>query len=218
MNADQAATNPQAHWEEVYRTKDEAQLSWHQDEPATSLQLICEFAGFDHHVIDIGGGSSALAGRLVARGYRNVSVLDIAAAAIEKAKHRSGMAAAQINWLVGDVTDMPGVGPVDLWHDRAVFHFLTQSSQRARYAETLRTALRVGGHAVMATFSPAGPAQCSGLPVVRYDADSLARELGPGLALVKSQHEQHLTPWGKAQAFMFAVLRRVDEVPRLSKA
>ena len=212
MTSGQAAMNPQAHWEGVYRTRDEAQLSWHQDEPATSLRLIQQYAGPSDSIIDVGGGSSLLAGRLVALGFARVTVIDIAPAAIERAKQRSGAASADIDWLVGDVTDMPVIEPVELWHDRAVFHFLTQPAQRAKYVEALRGALRPGGHVIIAAFGMAGPEQCSGLPVVRYDAASLARELGPEFTLIESLDEQHVTPWGKTQAFMYAVLRRADTI------
>ena len=208
MAGGEVTTDPKAHWEEVYRTKPEDKLSWHQDEPAVSLNLIRKYAQPQAHIIDIGGGSSLLASRLVPLGYQHITALDISAAAIERAKHRSGEVRAKVRWLVADITTSLQLGSVDLWHDRAVFHFLTQPGTRAAYVNNLRQTLQPGGYAIIATFSPQGPEQCSGLPVVRYDAASLARELGDDFTLVESRDEQHITPWGKAQSFMYAVLQR----------
>ncbi len=213
----EAAKNPndrQTHWENVYRSKDDSQLSWRQDDPATSLRLIQTCADGASHVLDVGGGNAILARRLVERGFEHITVMDIAASAIERAKVRAGPAKDRIRWLVGDVTSMPDVGPVDLWHDRAVFHFLTDPADRAAYGRSLRQTLKPGGFAIIATFALAGPDRCSDLPVMRYDAASLTREIGDDFTLVTASEETHVTPWGKPQAFTYAVLRRDDTISR----
>jgi len=212
MNASKPAVDAQAHWDDVYRTKDDAQLSWHQDEPAISLQLVREHATTDSHILDVGGGCSLLAARLLSLGYRHVAVLDIAPSAIERARTRIGPMRDRIRWIVGDITKAADLGDIDLWHDRAVFHFLTQSMQRENYISVMRASLRPGGHAVFATFGLNGPEQCSGLPVVRYDAAMLRGEFGPGFKLVATCDEDHVTPWGRTQAFTYTVLRRDDTI------
>lgn len=159
-------------------------------------------------VIDVGGGASPLAGRLLNLGY-SVAVLDIAPAAMERAQHALRERASLVRWLVADVTAIKSVGRFDLWHDRATFHFLTDPAHRKRYLNLLRRAVPVGGHAIIATFAKTGPTKCSGLDVVRYDAESLARELGRGFTLLKSVPETHLTPWGTQQDFQYAVFRRL---------
>lgn len=172
-----------------------------------SLALIAEVlpAG---RVIDVGGGASSLAGRLLDRGY-SVAVLDIAPASIERAKQRLGDRARLVRWIVADVTAIEDVGTFDVWHDRATFHFLTQPADRECYVRLLRKTVPVGGHVIIATFAPQGPSTCSGLDVARYDGESLRRELGPAFELIKSVPETHVTPWGKPQAFQYAVFRRI---------
>lgn len=214
MNDNESSTDAQTHWEQVYRTKDAAQQSWFQDEPAISLELIRTLMKPGDRVIDVGGGSSILASTLLASGAGEVTVLDLSAAAIERAKVRNGQASQRIRWIVGDITRQSSLPPVDIWHDRAVFHFLTQPDQRARYADTLCSALRPGGHAVLATFHLDGPEECSGLPVVRYDAAAIARELGDEFAMVDERREEHVTPWGRTQSFVYAVLQRNDTICR----
>ena len=172
-----------------------------------SVALIEEVAPLGS-VIDAGGGSSRLAERLLDRGHEGLAVLDVSAAALERAKARLGERAGRVRWIVGDVTRVEDVGTYDVWHDRAVFHFLTEASDRARYVALLRRALAPGGHAVIATFAPDGPEQCSGLAVVRYDGPGLARELGDGFTLLRTVEETHRTPWGKPQAFQYSVFRR----------
>jgi SAM-dependent methyltransferase len=160
-------------------------------------------------VIDVGGGASALAERLSDAGYR-VGVLDVSPAALERAKARMGARAGRVRWLAADVTRAADVGAAyDGWHDRACFHYLTAPAERAAYVALLRrTVPAAGGHAVIATFAPDAPPQCSGLDVVRYDGESLARELGTGFVLLKSVPETHHTPWGKPQSFQYSVFRR----------
>jgi SAM-dependent methyltransferase len=157
-------------------------------------------------VIDVGGGASALAERLSDLGY-GAAVLDIAPAALERAKARMGAKAGRVRWVTADVTKAGDVGTFDVWHDRACFHFLTAPADRAACIELLRRTVPTGGHAVIATFAPEAPPQCSGLDVVRYDGESLARQLGAGFALLRSVPETHYTPWGKPQAFQYSVFR-----------
>lgn len=193
------------YWEEIYRTKSPAQTSWYAPHLRTSLDWICEAAPERMaSIIDVGGGESTLADDLLRAGYDDVTVLDVAATAIEKAKARMGAGADGVRWIAGDVTKIAlPAGAFVLWHDRAVFHFLTAPEQRAAYVRQLATSLKAGGHVVMATFGPEGPEKCSGLPVRRYSADLLREELGPRFALEKSEVENHLTPFGTTQQFLY---------------
>src|SRR5579863_8892365 len=173
----------QEHWESVYASKGDQDLSWTQPEPRMSLSLISEVRRTGR-VIDVGGGTSLLAERLLSRGY-SVTVLDISQTAIDRARSRLGARASQIHWIVSDVTAYPDLGSFDVWHDRAVFHFLTAPADRAAYAALLARTVPAGGHAVVATFALDGPEICSGLEVRRYDGQSLAAELGPQFELLK---------------------------------
>ncbi len=195
------------HWESVYTSKSDAELSWTQAEPATSLELIAEACSADS-VIDVGGGTSPLAERLLDEGYA-VTVLDISQAAIDRARKRLGTRASEVDWMVADVTAGPDLGTFDVWHDRAVFHFLTASEDRAAYAALLARTVPVGGHAVIATFALDGPEKCSGLEVRRYDGSTLAAELGPRFRLLKSVPELHRTPWNAPQSFQYSLFKRV---------
>ena len=197
------------HWENVYTTKRDEELSWTQAEPATSLSLIAEACSADS-VIDVGGGTSLLAEKLLDQGYA-VTVLDISQAAINRARRRLGDRATQIDWVVGDVTSDPHLGTFDVWHDRAVFHFLTRLDERATYAELLARTVAAGGHAVIATFALDGPEKCSGLEVLRYDGGALAAELGPRFRLLKSVPELHRTPWNAEQSFQYSLFKRVND-------
>jgi 2-polyprenyl-3-methyl-5-hydroxy-6-metoxy-1,4-benzoquinol methylase len=195
------------HWEGVYASKSDAELSWTQAEPATSLALIAEACSADS-VIDVGGGTSPLTERLLDGGYA-VTVLDISQTAIDRARKSLGNQATQVDWMVADVTASPELGTFDVWHDRAVFHFLTASEDRAAYVALLARTVSVGGHAVIATFALDGPEKCSGLDVQRYDGRALASELGPGFRLLKSVPELHLTPWNAPQSFQYSLFKRV---------
>jgi SAM-dependent methyltransferase len=210
MSAATDTVDRRSHWEGVYLQKEESRLSWHQDDPALSFQLVTRLCPRGGAVLDVGGGTSLLASRLVAGDHARVTVLDLSGAALRRAQERSGPVAAKVQWVVGDVCgpSWPTPGPFDVWHDRAVFHFLAEPEDRRTYARRVRESVRPGGHVVIATFAPDGPEQCSGLPVQRYDAPSLARELGPGLSLVESLREVHTTPWGSQQAFTYVILRR----------
>ena len=195
------------HWESVYRSKGDQEVSWTQADPQLSLSLISEVSGAGS-VIDVGGGASALAGRLVDAAY-SVAVLDISQASLDRAAAKLGTRAGRVRWVAADVTAAPELGTFDVWHDRAVFHFLTDPEQRAEYVSLLSRSVLVGGHAVIATFALDGPEKCSGLPVRRYDAKSLSAELGAGFTLIKSVPAIHTTPSGKPQSFQYSVFRRL---------
>lgn len=193
------------HWETVYQTKDSQQVSWYQPHAAISFEWITALPlGASAAVLDVGGGASLLVDELLAAGFSRLTVLDIAGAALQVAQVRLGLGAGQVSWVKGDITEvtLPALS-VDVWHDRAVFHFLTQPEQRAAYRQQLHTALRPGAHVVMATFAPDGPEKCSGLPVCRYDAEALQAELGPAFVLRQTQRYTHPTPFGTQQAFQF---------------
>ncbi|MHB1272632.1 MAG: class I SAM-dependent methyltransferase [Rhodanobacter sp.] len=197
------------HWETVYRTKAVDAVSWYRPHLDTSLAMIERAVpARDACIIDIGGGEATLVDDLLARGYRNLSVLDISPAAIEVAQKRLGAAAAQVTWLSEDIMQVAlPAQRYDLWHDRALFHFLIDAAQRARYVEQLTRALKPGGHAIIATFGPQGPGKCSGLDTVRYDAASLQRELGPRFALIEHTTELHRTPFHTTQQFVYSHFR-----------
>lgn len=197
------------HWERVYAEKSDVEVSWHQDIPEVSLELADE-AGIDgaSAVIDIGGGTSRFVDGLIERGVRNVTVLDLSEHALAKARDRLGSQAATIRWIAADVTRWTPDRDFDLWHDRAVFHFLTEPADRAAYLDRLSAALQPGAHAVIATFAPDGPERCSGLPVIRYSAQTLSAELGDQFHLVTERYHRHVTPWGSAQSFQFNLFRK----------
>jgi SAM-dependent methyltransferase len=202
--------NRQAHWQNVYREKGEYQVSWFQDPPLVSLQLIEAIGAQPNSVIiDIGGGASRLVDALIEKRYRDVTVLDLSENAVSIAKTRLGDAAATAKWIVADVTQWEPQRQYDLWHDRAAFHFLTEAPDRAAYIDRLSDALRPGGHAIIGTFALDGPERCSGLPVVRYDAAQLAAALARRFALVETRRDDHKTPWNAIQHFQFSVFRRV---------
>jgi hypothetical protein len=197
------------HWEGVYRDRRPEETSWHQDDPQASLRLIeSSGAAIGDPVIDIGGGASRLVDRLLGRGYADLSVLDISGRALDEARTRLGPEAARVRWIEADVTAFDPDRRYRLWHDRAAFHFLIDPTDRLRYRTALSAGLEVGGWLVIAAFAPDGPPRCSGLDVVRYDADSLAAELGSGFELEEESREIHLTPQGKEQRFGFFRFRR----------
>lgn len=200
------------HWRKVYTDKQPEDVSWYQPAPAASLDALDRFgAEPSQSLIDVGGGASTLVDALVARGWREVTVLDIAAPALTAAQARLGVAGAAVTWEIADITTWQPSRRYAIWHDRAVFHFLTEAGQRAGYIQALTKGLEPGGLAIFATFALDGPEKCSGLTVERYDADRLARTLGSELQLEASWREQHLTPWGAAQAFTWCVFRRLTE-------
>ncbi len=198
-----------AHWENVYTTKSEQEVSWFQEFPSISLSLIRSTGATAHSaIVDIGGGASRLVDALVDEGFEAVAVLDVSESALSAAKGRLGQRAAKVTWIVADVTRWEPVQRYDVWHDRAAFHFLTDETDRAAYVERLRRALQPAGYAIIATFATDGPERCSGLPVVRYDAASLGKALGAGFALVETRRDDHRTPLGSTQRFQYSTFRR----------
>jgi SAM-dependent methyltransferase len=194
-----------ARWERVYATKASHEVSWFSPHLATSISLI-ERSGEERSaaILDVGGGESTLVDDLIARGYRNVTVLDIAQNAIEHSKARLGAAADSIRWLVADIAQAELTAhSYDVWHDRAVFHFLTRPLERRAYIRQIAAAVKPGGHVILGTFGPEGPEKCSGFDVMRYDAESLHQELGLGFRLVESLRELHHTPAGDIQQFLY---------------
>ena len=201
------------YWEKIYGNQKGNDVSWYQPRLQRSLDLILSTGiGPDARIIDVGGGTSTLVDDLVDRGFRHVTVVDIAEAPLDAAQKRLGERASQVAWQVGDVTalDFPR-DSFDLWHDRAVFHFLTSDVDRKAYLERVCCAVRQGGHVVLATFGPQGPEQCSGLPVVRYSAGELHAAFGPAFRLVEHVEERHRTPWGTEQEFVYCLCTRERE-------
>lgn len=198
------------HWQDVYKEKGENRVSWFQEQPTISMELIQAVgAKADSALIDIGGGASRLVDQLVQQNYGDLTVLDLSENAIAIAKQRLGPRASMVRWIVADVTQWQPGRQYDLWHDRAAFHFLTEAADRRAYVERLAKALRAGGHAIIGTFAVDGPERCSGLPVVRYDAGRLSAELGNGFALIETRRDDHKTPWDAVQHFQFSVFGRV---------
>jgi len=196
----------QEHWEKVYGTKAPDQVSWFRPHLETSLGLIerATRGNRDAAIIDVGGGASTLVDDLTRSGYRKVSVLDISQKALDVAQHRMGGNGAAVQWLRADVSQpLPTAGSYDVWHDRAVFHFLTAREDRVAYVRNVVSAVKAGGHVVVSTFGPAGPMKCSGLDVMRYDADGLHDEFGARFRLEYSLEETHDTPFGTHQQFVY---------------
>ncbi len=194
-----------SHWEQIYTTQAADAVSWYQPHAIVSRQLIRAIArDRSAHILDVGGGASTLVDDLLADGMTQVSVLDISGAALAVARKRLRTSARRVQWLEGDVTQ-PVVPPasIDIWHDRAVFHFLTDPADRAAYVAQVRRAVRPGGHVIVAAFGPDGPVQCSGLPVVRYAPDALHAEFGDTFELLEHLGEDHHTPMGVIQHFVY---------------
>ena len=197
------------HWENVYATRGMREVSWYQARPETSLALIATLGiRPDDAIIDVGGGASNLVDVLLEEGFRRLTVLDISATAIASVQARLGERAKQVGWIIGDITEMAPAGPYRLWHDRAVFHFLTDPQQRAIYVAALERAVPTGGYVIMATFADDGPTQCSKLPVCRYSPQQLAAELGAGFELLEARRETHVTPAQGQQNFVYCCFRR----------
>jgi len=193
------------HWNEVYATKSADKVSWFQPRAEMSMRLIqASGVNEDSAIIDIGGGSSVLIDQLLDADFSDVTVLDISDRALIGSKERLGAHAAEVNWIVSDVLDWTPARAYDVWHDRAVFHFLTEVRDRAVYRATLLKGLRLGGMLIIGAFAENGPERCSGLPVKRWSAASLAFELGPEFHLIESLHENHRTPAGAVQPFAWA--------------
>ena len=197
----------QGHWEAVYETKAADAVSWYQPSAVRSLALVKDVAPErDARIIDVGGGASVLVDELLATGYGNITVLDIAQTALDQDKKRLGAAGNAVNWVAGDVCDVRlDSNTYDIWHDRAVFHFLTSANDRAAYVRQLRSALEPGGHVIVAAFAEDGPDQCSGLPVVRYSCEAIHRALGNDFEVIMTERELHQTPSGSEQSFVYCV-------------
>lgn len=198
------------HWEQVYRRRDPGEVSWFEPSPKASLRLI---EGLnrpdDAGIIDIGGGASRLAGELVRRGNSDVTVADISPGALIAARSELGDQAQRVEWVIADARDHDFGRRFDVWHDRAVFHFMVDPADRAGYLETLSRSLEEDGDLIIATFGPSGPTECSGLPVRRYGAEELAAALGAGFRQVGSETHVHETPSGREQQFLWARFKRL---------
>jgi SAM-dependent methyltransferase len=203
------------HWERLYRTRPVSQVSWYQPLARISLDLILRVApDRDVPIIDVGGGASTLVDGLLDEGYRDLTVLDIAPASLSLARQRLGERAQRVTWLAADVLgeSLPE-SRFGVWHDRAVFHFLTDPGDRTRYVQQTRQAIRPGGHVIVASFAPEGPSKCSGLDVVRYSPETMHAQFGEGFRLLDSVREDHHTPSGITQAFVYCLCRAETHSP-----
>ena len=203
---------PKNHWEHVYSTKKTESVSWFQEHAEQSMRLIRGTGvPYSAGIIDVGGGASTLVDDLLRSGYRAVSVLDLAAAALSVAKARLGERASEVQWTEGDITKvLLPVHAFDVWHDRAVFHFLTSKEDREAYVDTVLRSVKPGGHVIVATFAEDGPIQCSGLPVMRYGPSELHAEFGSPFSLVQHEREEHHTPFGTVQKFVYCYCRKAS--------
>jgi 2-polyprenyl-3-methyl-5-hydroxy-6-metoxy-1,4-benzoquinol methylase len=209
QEADMDGSEPGDHWRNVYETKGATGVSWFQHSPEPSLRMIRKTGlRVGSRAIDVGGGASSLVDRLLDDGF-HMTVLDIADNALDIARSRLGARAKDVNWIAADITQWRPIGTFDLWHDRAVFHFLTEPEQRLGYMAALKASLAPSGWVVMATFAPTGPERCSGLPVHRWSPTELAAELGNAFQLVESAEEAHETPSGSRQLFTWTLFHRV---------
>lgn len=198
---------PKDHWETVYETKHPNQVSWTQEVPHTSLQFIRSFGlAKTSSIIDIGGGDSRLVDFLLDEGFENITVLDISAKALDRAKQRLGHRAQQVNWVVSDILTFKPNTTFDVWHDRATFHFLIQTDQITSYLNLARSS--VSGYLTIGTFSETGPDKCSGLPVRRYDESDLTEQLQNGFDKLRCETEDHITPFATTQSFLFCSFKR----------
>ena len=199
------------HWDNVYLSKDPIETSWYQKDPTVSLNLITD-SGISHSnsIVDIGGGASVLVDNLLAKGFQDLTVLDISDRALQYAQTRLATQADKVKWITMDITEFESPRQFDLWHDRAVFHFLTADKQKEKYKQCLNKALALNGYLILATFALDGPMKCSGLEVERYDATKLQAELGGNFNLLKVIKEHHLTPWGAEQKFNYSLFRKIS--------
>jgi SAM-dependent methyltransferase len=204
--------NPTAHWERVYATHSSDDVSWYEPEPVTSLRLVEAAArSIRDAIIDVGAGASRLVDRLLDDGFSDVTVLDVSSGALDETRARLGARASSVTFVVGDVLTFAPDREYGVWHDRAVFHFLTTDADRVRYVELAGRAVRPSGKLVIGTFAEDGPTHCSGLPVCRYAADELATAFAPAFALVRHDREEHVTPSGATQPFTWTIFERSDE-------
>ncbi len=201
--------NRKDHWETVYTKNKDTEVGWYQADPETSFNLIEKVTPGRGSVIDVGGGTSRLPEKLLDHGYREITVLDISAAAVAKAKARLAQRAEHIQWIVSDITEVEDLGAFDTWHDRAVFHFLTDPLDRKHYAELAARTVPRGGHLIMGVFTLDAPPRCSGLDVCRYDASMLAAEFSPAFCSLKETSHLHITPGGKPQHYIYLTFERL---------
>ena len=200
------------HWDKVYSSKPTDGVSWYQEHAQSSLRLIQQTGvSSSAEIIDVGGGASTLVDDLIEQGFTHLSVLDLSAAALGATKQRLGRYANEVKWIEGDITEVQ-LPPLsyDVWHDRAVFHFLTDEAERAAYVEAVLKCVKPGGFVIVATFSEDGPTQCSGLPVRRYTAEELHDEFGAPFELLSHEKEEHHTPFGTTQNFVYCFCRKTD--------
>ena len=198
------------HWERIYGSRSPDNVSWYEPVPVTSRTLIAgSVEEGAESVIDVGGGASTLVDHVLDLGVKRVAVLDISEAGLAVSKRRLGSRARLVEWIVGDASILEDVGRFDVWHDRAVFHFLTDEGDRRHYVRLAERTIQPGGTAVMATFAVDGPERCSGLEVRRYDSEQLAAQCGPGFQLTQTQRHLHITPGSVRQNFLYATLRRL---------
>ncbi len=203
------APDPKRHWETLYAARQPHEVSWTQAVPTTSLAFIRSFAlPKAAAIIDIGGGDSRLVDSLLDEGYENVSVLDISGAALARARQRLGPRQSRVQWIEADIRDFVPPARYAVWHDRAAFHFLTTAPEIARYLHRARAAIVPAGFLTMGTFSPAGPTQCSGLPIRQYSEDTLSAELREGFTKIRCLTEDHHTPFHTTQNFLFCSFQR----------
>jgi len=200
------------HWQKIYQSKQASEVSWYQKTPEVSLQFINNYCDDKQKfIVDAGGGASTLVDHLVHAGYQNIVVLDLSASALQQSQQRIQVAqpnhSSTIEWIDADITQSQLPHKFDIWHDRAVFHFLTDTVSRQSYIQNLKKSLHPGGYLVMATFALDGPKKCSGLEIVQYDADKLQQELGSSFTLLTQQKENHRTPFETAQSFNYFVFR-----------
>jgi SAM-dependent methyltransferase len=200
--------SPEAHWEHVYRSRPADELSWFQATPTTSVRLIQSALPGRGSVLDVGAGSSSLVDLLLAESFEDLTVLDVSGVALDSVRRRLAERGQQVNLVHADVLGWEPVRTFDVWHDRAVFHFLSRAEDRSRYVQVAAAAVRPAGTLIVATFASDGPTHCSGLPVSRYDAAELAAEFESCFDFVHSEREEHCTPAGAVQPFTWAVLRR----------
>ena len=199
-----------AHWDHVYQRRSPDSLSWYQAEPTLSLELIRHAdLDCDAPIIDVGGGASVLVDHLLREGYTNLTVLDVSGQALRLSKNRLGATANDVKWLENDLTQLAHIEKYALWHDRAVFHFLTNEEDRKHYLRVLTESLQPGGHLIIATFATDGPNKCSGLDIVQYDAEKMLAVLGTEFKLLSTQHALHITPARQRQAFQYFHFSRI---------
>ena len=201
-------TDRKQHWEKVYETKSDNEVSWYQDVPETSLRLICSVAKDSDRIIDVGGGNSHLTAQLAQKGYGNLSVLDISESALERSREKAQEAAQRIDYIASDVLDFKPNVPFQVWHDRATFHFLTQQEEVNRYVECVQQAIAPSGHLIIGSFSTQGPYKCSGLDITQYSRESMNNVFSKYFSEVEVLEEEHTTPFNTVQHFLFMVFRR----------